>query len=110
MNRKVSNKIIGIDLGTTNSCVAVFQREGVKVIPNNDEGNNTTPSAVSFDSNGEKETVGGPAKRQASIKPGRVIFEAKRLIGRKFNSKEVQDFCQVSPFKVFEKKDKNGAA
>jgi molecular chaperone DnaK len=109
MNRKVSNKIIGIDLGTTNSCVAVSQREGVKVISNIQEGKNTTPSVVSF-KNGEREEIGTIAKRQATIRPEEVIYEAKRLIGRNFNSPEVQNFSKIAPFKIFEKKEKNGAA
>ena len=110
MNRKISNKIIGIDLGTTNSCVAVYQQSGVKVIPNIEEvKGNTTPSVVSF-KNGKKEAVGNAAKRQAIFRPEEVIYEAKRLIGRNFNSKEVQDFCKIAPFKIFEKKEKSGAA
>jgi len=107
MNRK--EKIIGIDLGTTNSCVAIHQRDGVKVISNVQEGKNTTPSVVSF-KNGEKEAVGSSAKRQAIMRPEEVIYEFKRLIGRKFTSKEVQDFCKIVPFKIFEKREKDGDA
>src|SRR5580700_977533 len=99
-------KIIGIDLGTTNSCVAVLEGGEPKVIPNS-EGANTTPSIVAFSPTGEK-LVGQAAKRQAVTNPERTIFEAKRLIGRKFNSKEVQEFIKAAPFKIVE--EKNGDA
>src|SRR3954447_17294322 len=100
MNRKVSNKIIGIDLGTTNSCVAI---DG-KVIANK-EGKNTTPSVIFFNEKGEKVAVGKAAKDQAIIKPEQVIFEAKRLIGRKFQSPEVQEFQKISPFQIIPAKN-----
>ena len=96
-------KIIGIDLGTTNSCVAVLEGGEPKVIPNS-EGANTTPSVVAFTATGDK-PVGQVAKRQAITNPDRTIFEAKRLIGRKFNSKEVQEFLKVAPFKIIEAKN-----
>ncbi len=96
-------KIIGIDLGTTNSCVAVLDGGEPKVIPNA-EGANTTPSIAAFVSSGEK-LVGQAAKRQAITNHDKTIFEAKRLIGRKFNSKEVQEFIKVAPFKIFEAKN-----
>ena len=99
-------KIIGIDLGTTNSCVAVMDGGEAKVIPNA-EGANTTPSVAAFSATGEK-IVGQAAKRQAVTNPEKTIFEAKRLIGRKFSSREVQEFAKVAPFKVFE--GKNGDA
>ena len=99
-------KIIGIDLGTTNSCVAVLEGSEAKVIPNS-EGGNTTPSVAGFAANGEK-LVGQTAKRQAVTNPEKTIYEAKRLIGRKFTSKEVQEFMKVAPFKIFE--GKNGDA
>jgi molecular chaperone DnaK len=91
-------RIIGIDLGTTNSCVAVLEGGKAKVIPNA-EGNNTTPSVVAFQDSGER-LVGTAAKRQAVTNPTKTIFEAKRLIGRKAGSKEVSEFQKVSPFKV----------
>lgn len=97
------SKIIGIDLGTTNSCVAVLEGGEPKVIPNA-EGANTTPSVVAFVPSGEK-LVGQAAKRQAVTNPEKTIFEAKRLIGRKYNSKEVQEFIKVAPFKIFEAKN-----
>src|SRR5271156_702820 len=96
-------KIIGIDLGTTNSCVAVLEGGESKVIPNS-EGGNTTPSIVGFTNTGEK-LVGQAAKRQAITNPEKTIFEAKRLIGRKFTSKEVQEFIKVAPFKIIEAKN-----
>lgn len=97
------SKIIGIDLGTTNSCVAALEGGDPKVIPNA-EGSNTTPSVVAFTDRGEK-LVGQVAKRQAITNPERTIFEVKRLIGRKFNSKEVQEFIKVAPFKIIEAKN-----
>lgn len=96
-------KIIGIDLGTTNSCVAVLEGGEPKVITNA-EGANTTPSVVGFLQTGEK-VVGQAAKRQAVTNPEKTLFEVKRLIGRKFNSKEVQEFAKVAPFKVIEAKN-----
>src|SRR5450759_1889217 len=99
-------KIIGIDLGTTNSCVAVLEGGEPKVIPNS-EGANTTPSIVAFTGGGERIT-GQPAKRQAVTNPDRTIFETKRLIGRKLNSKEVAEFIKVAPFKI--KASPNGDA
>lgn len=96
-------KIIGIDLGTTNSCVSVLDGGEPKVIANS-EGGNTTPSIVGFLASGEK-TVGQTAKRQAVTNPDKTLFEVKRLIGRKFNSKEVQEFAKVAPFKVVEAKN-----
>jgi molecular chaperone DnaK len=96
-------KIIGIDLGTTNSCVAVLEGSEPKVIPNS-EGANTTPSIVGFIANGEK-VVGQAAKRQAVTNPEKTVFEAKRLIGRKQTSKEVAEFLKVAPFKLTEAKN-----
>src|SRR3954466_2880878 len=96
-------KIIGIDLGTTNSCVSVLEAGEPKVIPNS-EGANTTPSVVGFTSSGEK-VVGQAAKRQAVTNPEKTVFEAKRLIGRKYSSKEVQEFIKVAPFKIVEAKN-----
>ncbi|MEO5970840.1 MAG: molecular chaperone DnaK [Bdellovibrionia bacterium] len=96
-------KIIGIDLGTTNSCVATLEGGEPKVIPNS-EGSNTTPSVVAFTEKGEK-LAGQAAKRQSATNPERTIFETKRLMGRKFNSKEVQEFIKVAPFKIIEAKN-----
>jgi molecular chaperone DnaK len=96
-------KIIGIDLGTTNSCVSVLEGGDPKVIPNA-EGANTTPSVAGFTPSGEK-LVGQTAKRQAVTNPEKTVFESKRLIGRKFSSKEVQEFIKVAPFKIVEAKN-----
>jgi len=96
-------KIIGIDLGTTNSCVAVLEGGEPKVIPNS-EGANTTPSIAGFSPSGEK-IVGQAGKRQAITNPEKTIFESKRLIGRKFSSREVQEFIKVAPFKIVEAKN-----
>ena len=78
------SKIIGIDLGTSNSCMAVMEAGEPKVIPNS-EGIRTTPSIVAFSKNGER-LVGQAAKRQAVTNPANTIFSAKRLIGRKFSA------------------------
>jgi molecular chaperone DnaK len=96
-------KIIGIDLGTTNSCVSVLEGGEPKVIANS-EGANTTPSVAGFLQSGEK-VIGQAAKRQAVTNPEKTLFEVKRLIGRKFSSKEVQEFAKVAPFKVIEAKN-----
>jgi molecular chaperone DnaK len=91
-------KIIGIDLGTTNSCVAVMENGQPKVIENA-EGTRTTPSIISYQDDGEI-LVGSPAKRQAVTNPKNTLFAVKRLIGRKFDEKEVQKDIAVMPFKI----------
>ncbi|MBE0586271.1 MAG: molecular chaperone DnaK [Desulfofustis sp.] len=93
-------KIIGIDLGTTNSCVAVMEGGEPKVIANS-EGNRTTPSVVAFVDNNER-LVGQVAKRQAVTNPTRTLHAVKRLIGRKFTDAEVQKSISLSPFKIVE--------
>ncbi|KGO34630.1 MAG: molecular chaperone DnaK [Desulfoprunum sp.] len=93
-------KIIGIDLGTTNSCVAVMEGGEPKVITNL-EGNRTTPSVVAFTDNGER-LVGQVAKRQAVTNPERTLYAIKRLIGRKYTDNEVKRSIGVSPFKIVE--------
>ncbi|VAW39818.1 Chaperone protein DnaK [hydrothermal vent metagenome] len=93
-------KIIGIDLGTTNSCVAIMDGGTPKVIENA-EGNRTTPSVVAFSDNGER-LVGQVAKRQAVTNPTRTLFAIKRLIGRKFTDPEVKKSIEISPFKIVE--------
>ena len=90
------SKIIGIDLGTTNSCVSLMEGAQAKVIENA-EGKRTTPSVVAF---GDEKLVGEPAKRQAVSNPANTIFAAKRLIGRKFDGDSVQKDIQTSPFKI----------
>ncbi|MBW2447659.1 MAG: molecular chaperone DnaK [Deltaproteobacteria bacterium] len=91
-------KVIGIDLGTTNSCVALFEN-GEPDIVSNSEGSRTTPSVVGFTESGET-LVGQIAKRQAVTNPEQTIFAVKRLIGPKFDSDEVREFAEVSPFTV----------
>ncbi len=93
-------KIIGIDLGTTNSCVAIMEGGEPKVIENT-EGNRTTPSIVAFSDNGER-LVGQVAKRQAVTNPTKTLFAIKRLVGRKFTDAEVKKSIEVSPFKIVE--------
>jgi molecular chaperone DnaK len=99
-------KIIGIDLGTTNSCVSVMEGGQPKVIENS-EGARTTPSVVAYQEDGEI-LVGAPAKRQAVTNPKNTLYAIKRLIGRKFDEKEVQKDIGLMPFKII--KADNGDA
>jgi molecular chaperone DnaK len=91
-------KIIGIDLGTTNSCVAIMEGNNTRVIENS-EGARTTPSIVAYQDDGEI-LVGASAKRQAVTNPKNTIYAAKRLIGRKFEEKEVQKDIDLMPFQI----------
>ncbi|MCX7897224.1 MAG: molecular chaperone DnaK [Rhodocyclaceae bacterium] len=91
-------KIIGIDLGTTNSCVAVMENGKPKVIENS-EGSRTTPSVVAYTDDGEI-LVGAPAKRQAVTNAKNTLFAVKRLIGRRFEEKEVQRDIELMPYKI----------
>ena len=100
------SRVIGIDLGTTNSCVAIMEGKQAKVIENA-EGQRTTPSVVAFLDKDEK-LVGQPAKRQAVTNPNNTIFAAKRLIGRTFEDKSVKKDVEKVPFKIV-KSDKNDA-
>ncbi|UCE55845.1 MAG: molecular chaperone DnaK [Desulfobacterales bacterium] len=92
------SKVIGIDLGTTNSCVAIMEGGDAKVITN-PEGGRTTPSIVAINESGER-LVGQIAKRQAITNPENTVFGVKRLIGRKFSSKEVQNDIKILPYKI----------
>ncbi|HLT29956.1 MAG TPA: molecular chaperone DnaK [Myxococcaceae bacterium] len=92
------SKVIGIDLGTTNSCVSVMEGGEPVVIPNS-EGSRTTPSMVGFTEGGER-LVGQIAKRQAITNPEATVFAAKRLIGRRFDSPEAKRAIELSPYKV----------
>ena len=91
-------KIIGIDLGTTNSCVAVLDGDSVRVIENA-EGDRTTPSIIAYTAEGET-LVGQPAKRQAVTNPQNTLFAIKRLIGRRWEDKEVQRDIDIMPFGI----------
>src|SRR5579864_9133371 len=92
------SKIIGIDLGTTNSCVAIMEGGKPKVIENS-EGARTTPSVVAYTEDGEI-LVGAPAKRQAVTNAKNTIYAVKRLIGRRFEEKEVQKDINLMPYKI----------
>jgi molecular chaperone DnaK len=92
------SKIIGIDLGTTNSCVAIMEGGQPKVIENS-EGARTTPSIIAYQEDGEI-LVGAPAKRQAVTNPKNTLFAVKRLIGRKFDEKEVQKDIGLMPYEI----------
>ena len=96
------SKIIGIDLGTTNSCVAIIENNKTKVIENS-EGARTTPSIVAYTA--EEILVGAPAKRQAVTNSNNTLYAVKRLIGRKFREKEVQKDIDLMPYKIVEAKN-----
>jgi molecular chaperone DnaK len=99
------SKVIGIDLGTTNSCVSILSGKDPQIIENA-EGNRTTPSIVAF--SGEEQLIGVPAKRQQVTNPENTIYAAKRLIGRKFNSPEIKKDSKTLPYKIV--KSKSGDA
>ena len=100
-------KIIGIDLGTTNSCVAVMDGGTVKIIENS-EGNRTTPSIIAYPKDSDEILVGQPAKRQAVTNPENTLYAIKRLIGRRFEEDAVQKDIDLVPYKII--KAKNGDA
>ena len=100
------SKVIGIDLGTTNSCVAVMDGKEPRVIENT-EGSRTTPSMIAFTKDGER-LVGQPAKRQAVTNPENTLYAIKRLIGRPFNDRQVQEMSETAPFNIV--KGDNGDA
>ena len=100
------SKIIGIDLGTTNSCVAVLEGSNPKVIENS-EGMRTTPSYVAFTDDGQR-LVGAPAKRQAVTNPEHTLFATKRLIGRRYDDDATQKDIKQLPYKIV--KANNGDA
>merc|ERR1719248_279963 len=96
--------VIGIDLGTTYSCVGVMKNDRVEIIAN-DQGNRITPSYVAWDGAGER-LIGDAAKNQATVNPETTVFDVKRLIGRKFNDKSVQADKKLFPFNVVSKDGK----
>ena len=93
------SKIIGIDLGTTNSCVAIMDGDSVKIIENS-EGDRTTPSIIAYPKDSEEILVGQPAKRQAVTNPENTLFAIKRLIGRRFDEEAVQKDIDLVPYKI----------
>ena len=94
------SRVIGIDLGTTNCCMAVLEAGAIQIIPNK-EGGRTTPSVVGFTEKGER-LVGQIAKRQAVTNAQNTLYAAKRLIGRKFNAPEVEKMRETAPFQIVE--------
>ncbi|KAI9915402.1 hypothetical protein PsorP6_008122 [Peronosclerospora sorghi] len=99
-----SGPVIGIDLGTTYSCVGIYKDQKVEIIAN-EQGNRITPSYVAWDSNDER-LIGDGAKNQATINPEKTLFDVKRLIGRKFNDKSVQSDMKLLPYKLVNKDGK----
>merc|ERR1719253_688469 len=104
---QVGGHVVGIDLGTTNSCVAIMEGSTPKVIENS-EGMRTTPSIVGFTSDGQR-LVGIPAKRQAVTNPEHTVFATKRLIGRPFDDEATKKDMKNLPYKVVKAPGKNDA-
>merc|ERR1712125_215767 len=95
--KEIKMSSIGIDLGTTYSCVGVWQNDQVQIVAN-DQGNNTTPSYVAFTE--QERMIGDAAKNQTARNPKNTVFDAKRLIGRKFADKTVQEDMKLWPFEI----------
>lgn len=101
--KEIEGPVIGIDLGTTYSCVGIFKNGRVEIIPN-ELGNRITPSYVAYTD--EEKLVGEAAKNQGSTNPTRTIYVVKRLIGRNFEDKEVQRDLKYLPYKIVSKSGK----
>merc|ERR1719277_2835995 len=101
--KKIDGPVIGIDLGTTYSCVGIYKNGRVEIIPN-DQGNRITPSYVAFTD--DERLVGEAAKNQATINPSQTLFDVKRLIGRRFKDSAVQKDMKLLPFKIVDKSGK----
>ena len=101
---EIDGPVIGIDLGTTYSCVGIFKNGRVEIIPN-ELGNRITPSYVAFTAEGER-LIGDAAKNQLTTNPENTVFDAKRMIGREWTDKSVQHDIKYFPFKVIEKNTK----
>merc|ERR550514_1921667 len=101
--KKIDGPVIGIDLGTTYSCVGIYKNGRVEIIPN-DQGNRITPSYVAFTD--EERLIGEAAKNQATLNPEQTLFDVKRLIGRRFKDSTVQKDMKLLPFKIVEKSSK----
>jgi len=100
---KIEGPVIGIDLGTTYSCVGIYKNGRVEIIPN-DQGNRITPSYVAFSD--EERLIGEAAKHQATIRPTQTLFDVKRLIGRRFKDSTVQKDMKLLPYKIVERNSK----
>jgi len=106
--KKVDGPVVGIDLGTTYSCVGIYKNGRVEIIPN-DQGNRITPSYVAFpidESAEEQRLIGEAAKQQATIQPEQTLFDVKRLIGRRYKDKSVQSDKKLLPFNIVDKAGK----
>merc|ERR1719331_2432551 len=101
--KKIDGPVIGIDLGTTYSCVGIYKNGRVEIVPN-DQGNRITPSYVAFTE--DERLIGEAAKNQATIQPTQTLFDVKRLIGRRFKDSTVQKDMKLLPFKIVEKSGK----